>query len=112
MQVIYYRNAAGIPVVQLWISEQESGVQAKIYRDIDLLKKYGLALGKPYLDKVEKKEGVWELRTQFGGNIYRILFGVEGDAIILHGFQKKTQKTPPNEIKKAVRRLKKYLGKK
>ena len=55
---------------------------------------------------------MWELRTQFGGNIYRILFGVDGDAIMLNGFQKKTQKTPTNEIKKAAQRFKKHLGKK
>ena len=92
MQVIYYLNENGIPVVKNWIEEQEPKVAAKIFRDIDLLEKYGLALGKPYIDKVDKEEGIWELRTQFGGNIYR-------------------QKTPPNEIKTAIKRLKKHLGK-
>lgn len=111
MQVIYYLNENGIPVVKNWIEEQEPKVAAKIFRDIDLLEKYGLALGKPYIDKVDKAEGIWELRTQFGGNIYRILFGIYGDAIMLNGFQKKRQKTPPNEIKTAIKRLKKHLEK-
>jgi len=48
-----------------------------------------------------------EIKTRFGGNIYRIFFTINEDANLLHGFQKKL-KTPAKEITTAVKRLKQY----
>ncbi|MBR4324329.1 MAG: type II toxin-antitoxin system RelE/ParE family toxin [Bacteroidales bacterium] len=50
------------------------------------------------------KDGVYELRTEYAGNIYRVFFIFdEGNIVVLfNGFQKKTQKTPQNEIDKAL----------
>ena len=50
------------------------------------------------------KDGVNELRTEYAGNIYRVFFIFdEGNIVVLfNGFQKKTQKTPQNEIDKAL----------
>ena len=107
MHIIYYQDEDGKCVVKEWIVKLEPKVQAKIYRDIDLLERFGLALGEPYIKKLTK-DGIWELRTKLGSDIYRVLFGIEGDMIILHGFQKKTQKTPTREIQTALKRLKKF----
>ena len=68
---------------------------------------YGLLLLKSQ-DRLPKKfvklvcDGIYELRTEYGGNIYRVFFVFdEGDIVVLfNGFQKKTQKTPQNEIEK------------
>ena len=51
------------------------------------------------------KDGVYELRAEYNGNIYRIFFIFDEDKIVVlfNGFQKKTQKTPLNEITKALR---------
>ncbi len=51
------------------------------------------------------RDGVFELRTKYNGNIYRVFFIFDGDKIVVlfNGFQKKTQKTPENEIEKAIR---------
>lgn len=51
------------------------------------------------------KEGLYELRAEYNGNIYRVFFCFdEGQIVILfNGFQKKTQKTPRNEIDKALK---------
>lgn len=51
------------------------------------------------------KDGVYELRTEYAGNIYRVFFIFdEGNIVVLfNGFQKKTQKTPQNEIDKALK---------
>lgn len=70
---------------------------------------YGLLLLKTQ-DRLPKKfvklvrEGLYELRTEYNGNIYRVFFIFdEGQIVVLfNGFQKKTQKTPPNEIEKAL----------
>ena len=51
------------------------------------------------------KDGIYELRTEYNGNIYRTFFIFEQDRIVVlfNGFQKKTQKTPKYEIEKAIR---------
>lgn len=50
--------------------------------------------------------GLWEIRSNLtGGRIARVLFCIEeGHMVLLHGFIKKTQKTPEREIELAVRR--------
>ena len=55
-------------------------------------------------------DGLYELRIAFDGNIYRILFIFdEGKIVVLfNGFQKKTQKTPANEIEKALKIMEEY----
>ena len=71
---------------------------------------YGLLLLKSQ-DRLPKKfvklvrGGIYELRTEYGGNIYRVFFIFdEGEIVVLfNGFQKKTQKTPQNEIEKAIK---------
>lgn len=61
-----------------------------------------------WIDKLA--DNLYELRTQRGNNIQRALyFHVEGSRfIITHGFSKKTQKTPPREIKHAVQIRKEF----
>ncbi len=51
------------------------------------------------------RDGIYELRTEYGGNIFRVFFIFdEGHIVVLfNGFQKKSQKTPVNEIEKAIR---------
>jgi len=58
------------------------------------------------------KDGVYELRTEYAGNIYRVFFIFdEGNIVVLfNGFQKKTQKTPQNEIDKALKIKEEYYA--
>ncbi len=51
------------------------------------------------------QDGLYELRTSWGGNIYRVFFIFDkGNIVVLfNGFQKKTQQTPRNEINKALK---------
>ena len=79
--------------------------------------KYGLLLLKS-LDKIPTKfvryirEGIYELRTEYNGNIFRVFFIFDdGNIVVLfNGFQKKTAKTPEKEIKKAIRIKTEYYG--
>lgn len=50
------------------------------------------------------RDGLFELRAEYEGNIFRVFFVFDGDNIVVlfSGFQKKTQKTPEKEIKKAL----------
>ena len=55
-------------------------------------------------------DGLYEIRVEVGGNIYRVFsFFDEGNLVVLvNGFQKKSQKTPTNELELAIRLKKQY----
>ena len=56
------------------------------------------------------RDGVFELRASHNGNIYRAFFIFDDGNIVMlfNGFQKKTQKTPNNEIEKALKLKNEY----
>jgi len=56
------------------------------------------------------KDGLYELRTEYESNIYRIFFIFDEDRIVVlfNGFHKKTQEIPQKEIQKALRIKKDY----
>ena len=60
------------------------------------------------------RDGLFELRAMHNGNIYRVFFIIDdGNIIILfNGFQKKTQKTPKQEIEKAIKLKNQYYAEK
>ena len=60
------------------------------------------------------RDGLFELRAMHNGNIYRVFFILDdGNIIILfNGFQKKTQKTPKQEIEKAIKLKNQYYAEK
>jgi len=78
---------------------------------------YGLLLLKS-IDRLPSKfvkyieDGIYELRTEFGGNIFRTFFIFDNNnlVVLFNGFHKKTQQTPRIEIEKAKRIKKEYYG--
>lgn len=56
------------------------------------------------------RDGLYELRISYNGNIYRIFFIFDDGQIVVlfNGFQKKTQKTPSSEIEKALKIKEEY----
>lgn len=58
------------------------------------------------------RDGLYELRMEYNGNIYRVFFIFDDGAIVVlfNGFQKKTQKTPSAEIEKALKIKEAYYG--
>ena len=63
------------------------------------------------LKSIEGKKGLYEIRVEYAGNIYRIFCCFdEGSLVILfNGFQKKTQKTPSGDIDRAERLMFEYF---
>ena len=94
-----------------YFGEFMEGLTAKERKKVD----YGLVLLKTQ-DRLPTKfvkhirDGLYELRTEFNGNIYRVFFIFdEGKIVVLfNGFQKKTQKTPASEITKALKIKEEY----
>ena len=64
-----------------------------------------------YFRSIEGVKGLFEIRVEESGNIYRVFCCFDnGNLVILfNAFQKKTQKTPQNEIDKAERIMKEYF---
>jgi phage-related protein len=69
---------------------------------------------KKYFDHITNSTGLYEIKVEVGSDIYRVFsFFDEGQLVILvNGFQKKTQKTPPSEIEKAEKLKKQYFDEK
>ena len=88
-----------------------AGAQRKMAYVIDVLK----TQQRPGTNFVKHiRDGIFELRVQHEGNIYRTFFIFdEGNIVMLfNGFQKKTQKTPENEIEKAIKLKNEYYAEK
>ena len=92
---------------------QRSEVQDKIDWVIGLVRSLRMVPEK-FFKHLEGTEGLFEIRIKVGRDIFRIFcFFDEGNLIILiNGFQKKTDKTPKNEIEKAERLKQKYYEEK
>lgn len=80
-------------------------VRAKTFREIELLKEHRPDLREPHTKPIKGKnnKGIYELRVKFSTDITRIFYFAynSNTCIILHGFVKKSQATPPQEIERA-----------
>ncbi len=84
--------------------DQSDEVQLKIEWTLNLLRTID-RVPKKYFDHMTGTDGLYEVRVELGGNIFRIFaFFDKGNLVVLgNGFQKKTQKTPKAEIDKALK---------
>jgi phage-related protein len=75
----------------------------------DILKvQFAWPVGKPLVDNLG--DGLWEIRSRLGNRISRTLFAVvDQEIVLLHGFIKKTQKTPGDELELARKRMNEYV---
>lgn len=107
-----YETQSGEKPVEQFIKSLDEKTQLKISRNLDLLEEFGLKGAYPDVKKVAGTS-LWELRI-LGRDSIRIFYvTVTGKIfLLLHGFRKKSQKTPPKEILIAQRRLNEYQGRK
>lgn len=107
----FYQSKSGNPVVYDWFLGQEAKVKARFAQIFDLLQEKGTSVGMPYVRPIVNTK-LYEIRVEQSTNIYRVFyFAYTGRRfILLHGFQKKTQKTPKKEIELAERRRKEFLA--
>ena len=109
---LYEKTDGKVPVLDFILSLNPKQ-QAKIYREIDLLEKFGDELNYPHVDSIKGKKysGLLELRIIFSSDIFRIFFFLpqKTKAILLHGIVKKKQKTPAKELDIALDRKNDYL---
>jgi phage-related protein len=97
MQVFYHDE------VKIFIKQLQKPTQSKTVRSIELVEHYGHFLGMPHVKKITRE--LFELRIR-GRQEVRIFFVIQNNgALLLHGFVKKSQKTPGREIETAIKRI-------
>jgi phage-related protein len=92
-----------------FFKKQSPKVKDKIIKVLDIIEQVD-RIPVTYLKYLEGTNGLFEVRVQLGSNIFRIFCFFDGNklVVLLSGFQKKTQKTPLLEIKKASRLMAEY----
>jgi len=92
---------------------QSEKIQSKIEWTLKLIK-VTLNVPEKYFKHLEGTNGLYEIRVEVGSNIYRIFsFFDHGNLVVLgNAFQKKTQKTPKQEIQKALKIMEEYYNEK
>jgi len=103
--VQFFRLDSGREPVREWLKNMRSEDRKVIGEDVKTLQ-FGWPVGMPLARKMD--DNLWELRSSLDRSIARTFFTVYGSKIVLlHGFVKKSQRTPANELALAKRRLKK-----
>jgi phage-related protein len=104
LKVRFYRTADAKEPVREWLTEMGRPNKTLIGADIKTVQ-IGWPLGMPLVRKLEA--GLWEVRSHFPEGIVRVLFTVQDSTmVLLHGFVKKSQKTPASDLKLAKQRKK------
>jgi phage-related protein len=93
--------------------EQPDNVQAKMEWTLKLIQ-ITQQVPEKYFKHMEGTKGLYEIRVEVGNNIYRIFsFFDQGNLVVLgNAFMKKTQKTPKQEIEKALKIMEEYNNEK
>jgi phage-related protein len=103
LEVVFYATDSGAEPVREWLKELPAHERQAIGEDIKAAQ-FRWPLGMPLVRKLSGK--VWEVRTNLPTRIARVLFTVKGkQMVLLHGFIKKTQTTPAQDIELAEKRI-------
>ena len=107
-EVIAYKN-----YFEDFLIDQPKKVQDKIFKIIEAIETLE-RVPSNYLKHMVGTKGLYEARIKLGSNIWRVFCFFDNDklVILLNGFQKKTQKTPKNEILLALSLMAKYYQEK
>lgn len=103
LAVSFFKTESGREPVREWIKSLPREQRKIIGEDIKTAQ-FGWPLGMPLVRKLDRD--LWEVRIRLPDGIARVLFTAgKGRMILLHGFIKKSQKTPPQEMALAKTRL-------
>ena len=107
-EIIFYKNY----FKEFYVAQNEK-VRRKIAQTLVWLQTLD-RLPVTILKSIEGKKGLYEVRIEFGGDIFRVFccFDKGSLVILLNGFQKKTQKTPQSEIDRAEKLMNEYYNEK
>ncbi|GAB4443849.1 MAG: type II toxin-antitoxin system RelE/ParE family toxin [Anaerolineae bacterium] len=96
LRVVFYKTEPGKEPVRDWLKSLSTNEKKIIGQDIKTVQ-FGWPLGMPVVRKLERD--LWEVRSRLPNRIARVIFTVEdGIMVLLHGFIKKSQKTPGSDL--------------
>jgi phage-related protein len=106
LDVIFYKTATGNEPVREWLKSLPK--QDRVQIGLDIWKAQSeWPIGMPHVRPLGR--GLHEIRTSLPHGIARTIFFVDvGELVLLHGFIKKTQKTPPEALEVAIKRKRNY----
>ena len=103
LSVVFFRTASGNEPVREWLKSLPRDERRILGEDIKTVQ-FGWPPGMPLVRKLDK--GLWEVRSRLPGRIARVIFTTgTSRMILLHGFIKKSQQTPREELELAKTRL-------
>ena len=103
----FFQTDAGREPVREWLRDLPRRERKIIGEDI-MTVQFRWPLGMPLVDNLGA--GIWEIRSKLPTRIARILFCVQNEELVLlHGFIKKTRKTPPEDRALALKRKNAYI---
>lgn len=103
LQVVFYMTTIGHEPVREWLRSLQKNEKKQIGEDIKTVQ-FGWPLGMPLVEKLDRD--LWEVRSKLRNKISRVIFTVhEKHVVLLHGFIKKSQKTPIEDLELAQRRV-------
>lgn len=106
IRVAFYQTAAGNMPVREWLKSLDPEDRKTVGDDLRTVE-LGWPLGMPLCRSLGSHKGLWEVRSPLPNNREaRVLFCLaEGCMVLLHGFIKKTQKTPAPDLQLAAKRM-------
>jgi phage-related protein len=107
LQAVFYKSVSGKRPVRDWLMAFSPEDRKTIGEDIATLE-FCWPVGKPKCSQITGVTGLYEVRSNISsGRIVRVFFVIVGNQmVLLHGFVKKTQKTPERDLKLAIGRMK------
>jgi phage-related protein len=110
LKVVFYKSLSRNEPVREWLKELSLQDKKIIGEDIKTVQ-FGWPLGMPLVRKLESE--LWEVRSNTSTGIARVLFTAQaGYMVLLHGFIKKSDKTPLDDLSVARKRLAQVRGEK
>jgi len=107
LPAVFFRTETGREPVREWLKDLPKDERKMIGEDI-MTVQFRWPLGMPLVDHLGS--AIWEIRSRLANRIARTLFFVhQGEIILLHGFIKKTKKTPNEDRALALQRKNAYL---
>jgi phage-related protein len=110
-KIIFYRLENGKSPVENFLESLTNKQVEKVFFVLDLIENINIVPRK-FFKKLEATDDIWEVRVQYGNNIFRLFGFFDGNDLVVlnHAFIKKTQKVPIKEIKIAEQRKKDYFS--
>ena len=104
VSVDFYRQENGKEPVREWLKALKKVERRTIGEDIKMVQE-GWPLGMPLVGNLGKR--LWEIRSTLPNTIARVIFVMHaGQIVLVHGFIKKTQKTPSQDLEIGLKRAK------